>query len=278
MITPLLRSFGPLTIIGGGSPPATPVLSVVDQRDGTGATATISGADVGATETVYVAALAGTPGNLGFASVGSRSGDGDVDLALADGAYIAYCLSTLAGLVSAPSNEVGFRVTGGAVTATSVLALSKAKLREALSVSPTFQAARGVATAADALQAIHMAARYAKDEREFASLRPFAVVGTEAELDYVQDSGGTKNYLAASGAVYLYLTANDEAPDDPAEGSLIFDNFCGGVMDDLEAIAGLDDRLAIRQASLEGYGHSDPDNRRSQPPFWYALIRVEWGV
>ena len=163
-------------------------------------------------------------------------------------------------------------------TATSTLALSKQKLITAISNSPAFQAARSVASAAAALPAIYLAACLAKDEKQFASLRPFAVVGTHAELVYEQDSGGTKNYLVAGGAVYFYLTANDLDPSNPADASIAWDNLLGGVIEDLEAIAGLDDNLAIRQMALEGYGHSDEDNRAAQQPFWYALVRVEWGA
>ena len=162
-------------------------------------------------------------------------------------------------------------------TATSALAISKQKLISAISNSASFQTARGVAAAQDALPAIYLAAKFAKDEKEFASLRPFAVVGTHAELGYDRDSGGTKNYLVASGAVYFYLTANDADPTNPGDASIVWDNFLGGVIEDLEALAGLDDNLSIREMALEGYGHSDEDDVKAQQPFWYALVRVEWG-
>lgn len=266
----LLRALGP--VAGGSSPPATPVLSITDNRDGTGATATIAGSDPGTTERVYY----GKPGSLG-ATYASRSGNGAVPLSLTDGVYAAYVVSLNGSLPSLPSPETTFSVTGGAVAASSALALSKAKLRAALSLSATFQAARGVGNAADALESIYLAAKFAKDEREFASLRPFAVVGTHAELGYDRDSGGTKNYLVASGAVYFYLTANDADPTNPGDASIEWDNLLGGVMEDLEALAGLDDNLSIRQMAIEGYGHSDEDGNRAQQPFWFALVRVEWG-
>lgn len=273
MISPLghlLRAFGPVT--GGSSPPATPSLTVVDNGNGTGATATIAGSDAGSTERVYY----GKPGAIG-ATFASRAGDGSIVLALADGMWAAYVVSVSGNLPSFPSPEETFKVSGGALAAESALALSKAKLRTALSQSATFQAARGVGNSTDALESIYLAAKLAKDEKEFASLRPFAVVGTHAELGYDRDSGGTKNYLVASGAVYFYLTDNDLDPTNPGDASIAWDNLLGGVMEDLESIAGFDDNLSIRQMAIEGYGHSDEDGNRAQQPFWYALVRVEWG-
>lgn len=270
-----LRGFGPVT--SGGTPPAAPTLTVADNGDGTGAVATVAG-DAGVTNRVYISPQIGTPGQLAFTLTGSRAGDGTIALALSDGAYFAQCVSYSGSLNSPPSKPYGFRVTGGAVAAASALALSKQKLITAISNSATFQAAVGVASAADALKAIYLAACLAKDEKEFASLRPFAVVGTAAELHYERDSGGTKNYLVASGAVYFYLAANDLDPTNPADSSVVWDNLLGGLIEDLEAVAALDDNLAIREMAIEGYGHSDEDRRQAQQPFWYALVRVEWGV
>ena len=101
----LLKGFGPTT--GGSSPPATPVLAVADQGDGTGATATISGADGGTTNTVYVANWPGTA----FASKGSWTGNGTVDLAITDlGPKWAFVKSASTGGNSC-SSMVHFRVT-----------------------------------------------------------------------------------------------------------------------------------------------------------------------
>ena len=93
---------------GGGSPPAKPTLVVVDQEDGTGATATISGADSGTTNTVYVSDW---PGSV-FVSKGSRVGNGNVDLSLTTGPKWGFVKSVSAG-GDTYSNMVQFRVTDG---------------------------------------------------------------------------------------------------------------------------------------------------------------------
>jgi len=106
----LLRSLGPNEVS-----PATPVLSQpVDNGDGTGASAVVSGSATGATNTVYTAPWAGPGSSLIWTASSTRTGDGAVALALSDGFYVARCESVLAGLPSLPSNEPLFQVTGGA--------------------------------------------------------------------------------------------------------------------------------------------------------------------
>lgn len=103
-----LRGFGGTT---SSSPPNTPALTAVDQEDGTGATATITGSTAGSTNVIYTAPLSSL-GSVSFTSSGTRVGDGTVDLALSSGLYWAYCVSTLSG-VSATSNFILLRVSSG---------------------------------------------------------------------------------------------------------------------------------------------------------------------
>ena len=98
-------------VAGGSSSIDAPTLTVADQADGTGATATITGATAGTTNTVYTAAWPLST----FASSGSRVGNGTVDLSLSTGPYLAYVLSDLSG-VQALSNLVQFRATGGTLS------------------------------------------------------------------------------------------------------------------------------------------------------------------
>jgi hypothetical protein len=69
----------------GGGGIATPTLAVVDQGDGTGATATIADGSATATNTVY-ASQDGTT----WTAVGSLVGNGTVDLSLAVGRWWVY--------------------------------------------------------------------------------------------------------------------------------------------------------------------------------------------
>lgn len=158
----------------------------------------------------------------------------------------------------------------------STLALAKASLQTMVSKSAAFQAQVGASTADAALAKIFLSAEKAKDDREFAALRPFAVVGTYSDIARIAEFGGTKNYLRPKGTILLFLTDNDRWPDDPADSSINWDNFIGGVIDDLEGMAALDDNLAIVELVLEESHHSQPDRKNSQTPFWSGLISVVW--
>jgi hypothetical protein len=106
----LTLGLGPLGA-GGGSCPVPPVgvtLSIVDQADGTGATATIAGA-AGYTNDVYVYSF-GADGTLTDEGTFTRSGNGTVDLVLATGMYFA----VLANDDFFASTPAFFAVTGSA--------------------------------------------------------------------------------------------------------------------------------------------------------------------
>lgn len=66
-------------------------LTMTDQADGTGATATIAGAGVADTVTVYTQSFDGDLGAGTWATAGTRVGDGTVDATLSTGHYFAYC-------------------------------------------------------------------------------------------------------------------------------------------------------------------------------------------
>ena len=169
------RAYPLVTVVGGGSPPATPVLAIADNGNGTGATATITGSAIGSTNTVYVASLpAGGGGNLPFVNF-SRTGDGALPMALANGSYEAYCVSTLGGLPSLPSNFPKFACTGGAagVTPTGHEGIIQAGVAWLVASSPTFQNLVGAVSAAAAL--VHVPLE-ADDTEESGSLRPRAIV------------------------------------------------------------------------------------------------------
>lgn len=98
----LLRGFGSFPLGGSG----TLTLSVTDNGDDTGATATIAGAT--GTVTVYAASWSGGIASTSFTSVGSRSGNGTVTLDLAAGYWWVY-----AATANYISPMVGVLVTTG---------------------------------------------------------------------------------------------------------------------------------------------------------------------
>lgn len=97
---------------GGGSPPSTPALAIVDDEDGTGATATVSLADGGTTNTVYVCPIDSEFDTGAWVSAGSRSGNGVVNLNIDPGYYFGYVLSSNGDGTAASTPEF-FVVTTG---------------------------------------------------------------------------------------------------------------------------------------------------------------------
>lgn len=104
----LLKGFGP-TSGGAVTPPTEPTLAMADDGDGT-CTATISGSDVGTTNTVYSFPIGG---GTKTARGTPRSGDGTVDITIAVGVYLWQVKSEDGDGCTSWSNVVQLRVTDG---------------------------------------------------------------------------------------------------------------------------------------------------------------------
>ncbi len=96
-------------------PLAVPTLSIADNADGTGGVATIAGATALTTNTVYGTDWSGGMIGATFTSLGSRSGNGTVSLAVANGYHWAYVVSTLAANDGVVSLVQGYRTTSGSL-------------------------------------------------------------------------------------------------------------------------------------------------------------------
>jgi hypothetical protein len=81
------------TLQSGGPPPATPTLTIKDNRNGTTATALIQGSADGSVNKVYVRRVGSTATTL----AGTRSGNGNITLTLNKGEYFSCITSTLGG-------------------------------------------------------------------------------------------------------------------------------------------------------------------------------------
>jgi hypothetical protein len=119
-----------------------PQIGVIDNEDGTGATATISDTEPGSGNVVLVAPADVLP--LVFVSAGSRSDDGTVDLLLDNGSYWA-CVQSSGPSGNVSSAPVLFTVSGSmagpsdpsriSTTLPVVLAAVAARLRSQLSLT-----------------------------------------------------------------------------------------------------------------------------------------------
>lgn len=95
-----------------GTAPAGPALSVADHTNGSGATATITGADTPANINVFTHSVDGQLGSGNWSLTGSRTGNGNLTLSLPVGYYWFKAESTLPGGL-ATSNLVYQNVTSG---------------------------------------------------------------------------------------------------------------------------------------------------------------------
>ena len=96
-------------LAAAGSPPATPTLSVADDKTGTSVTATVAG-EAGATHQLYYRA----GGAAGWTTGESRDGDGTkVQGSLTLGTYVFVAQSSLVGVLSRMSDPVWVQVTDG---------------------------------------------------------------------------------------------------------------------------------------------------------------------
>lgn len=92
---------------GGGSAPATPVLTVTDNGNGTGGVATVTGSTAGTTNTVY----SQPNGSTTWTSRGNRTGDGTISMSITTtGRYFFVVLSVNANGTVA-SNVVDLYIT-----------------------------------------------------------------------------------------------------------------------------------------------------------------------
>lgn len=96
---------------GGGGDAGEPTISVEDNEDGTGATATISGSDPASTNTIYTSPWSSGLVAADGSSSGSRTGDGTVSLDVDDGLYDATLVSQVGAAVAVVFT--GFRASSG---------------------------------------------------------------------------------------------------------------------------------------------------------------------
>ena len=132
---------GGLSWTGGydptGTAPTAANLNIVDNADGTGAVATISGGDAGATYTVYTT----RSGTRDWTSSGSRVGNGNVSLSLVNGEYIAVVIG---GTVAMSVGQAAFFwVSAGSLFRTRTRSRVAQSLLRAISGNGTSRA-RGI--------------------------------------------------------------------------------------------------------------------------------------
>lgn len=94
-------------------PLTAPTLAVTDAADGGGGTATLTGGDSGATNTLYYQAVDGDFGGSTWTSAGSRTGAGTITIALSGPGHFWWYVSSTLLTETTPSNFVYQAITDG---------------------------------------------------------------------------------------------------------------------------------------------------------------------
>ncbi|HWB13342.1 MAG TPA: hypothetical protein VG826_29220 [Pirellulales bacterium] len=233
---------------GGSSPPPAPALSVVDNANGTGATATIAGGDAGASNAVYTSPLPAALGSLSWTQKATIGGNNSGALSLANGLYLAYAEATEGGLCSLPSNTVVFRVTGGSTTAltqtpTGNLPVGTIGVAWLIASSANFQSLVGAANALEALERV--AFPESDDTEESGLARPRAIVrlaneGFEERRVALNEFRPFMRFLVSlealpPGGVLLESPRQVRLKDE----DLWIKNLCQSILDDCKATEGI---------------------------------------
>lgn len=162
-----------------------------------------------------------------------------------------------------------------AVTPSGPIALPKSLVCDMVANSATFQARIGVNTQTAAYEKVFYTFKRAS-AADHRSLRPYATVLTTPQLSYELDAGGFQNYLLPSGTVGLLLVDNDDQFSDITNASIDFENFCGGVLADVQNQSALSGNLAIIRAELLQLDRLPQDAELSEGCWWQALLAFEW--
>ncbi len=154
-----------------------------------------------------------------------------------------------------------------------------ARLIDLVAASPTFVARAGGADAAELIEGTGGTQRIYFPEVDLDALDVFPAAILEiGDLEFDQDAGGDRNYLAASGVVSLLLVDKGQYEDDLQRSCRDFLNFAGKTFYEISQMFAVSDNLAGHGMS----GFWGP--RRDALPTddgvidrWMAGVEVHWG-
>jgi hypothetical protein len=160
------------------------------------------------------------------------------------------------------------------------LSLAVVGLENLLADSPVFRAALDppAANADEAKRHIHLEELLGIDRAlKLRDQRPLAVIVPERH-GYEQIGIGAGIDMGALGGVVAILAKNTLASDDPRAIVLDFDNWLGGVLDDLTELVGRSEYFPFRTIEvIEGPLRADLDER-VEDDYWVAAVLFSHGV
>jgi hypothetical protein len=211
--------------------PSVPTLVVTDNGDGTGATATISGADAQTTNTVYYSMRARV---LSWANGGNRVGNGNISISLDIGSYFFYVVSQNGIGCQSISLIVTLAVTDGSAKAILVRVLDAvtSELNGAVSgaFSKVFTAVRSYDATRDfdstddaVVDVIRVGSRLVKESRNTFVKRCTIDIAVRHKYDPVSERSGSENKLkdVSVDADVLLLEEIEDYLADPARQRLV---------------------------------------------------------
>ncbi|QDU82676.1 hypothetical protein Pla110_44370 [Polystyrenella longa] len=162
---------------------------------------------------------------------------------------------------------------------TGPFAIAVAKLRRMLSLSTTFQLARGVVNEQDALSFIHTRDYRMNPER------PLGIVHPGSTFGYQKVSGGAQYQLQPHGVVELYLSIDvpAEYQNDEIQADLFAADYFSNIITDIAALSAAEDpesdtsHLDITNADLSFYACTDKEDWPTIGQFYFAYILFQWG-
>lgn len=175
-------------------------------------------------------------------------------------------------------------------TATGAISVPKRKLAEVLAEAETWQLwcelAYPDAAAADKLiDGIGGTKRIfypTADSRDLGTLydrMPLAVIGNGQQWQMPTVAGGAGNYMRPAGQLALIIADRDRYPDSLEASQRDFENRLGDLMDDLAALSGRSDRLAMDLIEQFIPPSLPPEEETDANPgrvWWAAGYLIDW--
>lgn len=245
-----------------------PTVVVTDRRDGTGADAVFAGTVGGSLNFVFYSTTL-APSASGDVSVVltdrvTRLGDGSVAINTGPGRYSAYPVFNTGAVLGDPFT---FFVTPSPGGPEGSISVPLEKLREMIASCTSFSEAVG--TGSD------VAATLARIHRTWAdaSVQPWpcAVVSLAKDASWSSVAGGAGHFLLPESRLIVDLLI--EATPQPESDVLAIHNLAGNLVDELIAIAGIDQNLPITHIALAEGGV-----QRSRPEEDGGRVRPHWTV
>lgn len=274
-----------------GSSLTRPTIAAEDLGDGETIEVTITGSDLGTTNSIFAQPRAGGP----WALLGTISGDDSAEYALAPGRYWLVAESSAPGATTISANLVALDLAAALPPAAEgPLSLMVEAFRALLAACPTWQALTGSATADEARARVfaHALSWSEADLTEgdylantVKAARPYALVGLGDSAPFTRSAvaGGGMTYTRPGGKMIFFIEVDvPEALRDLtrlSEAEIWFENQLGNLIEDIAGLNGLPGVPDLREIRLLAAPvRASEEVSKSEGDFSHAFVEVSWGL